>query len=100
MKKIVEIKNLRKIFILITLLIGVISAKATATLATISVKTKETTTFIDTSSNFKQVYGDIKTGLVGLAAGLKVGVEHIYIILVTQQILNSITWLIIIIINP
>lgn len=92
--------ELKKLYILIALLIGAISIKAnavTATLDTISVKTKEVATFVDTSSNFKHVYGDIKAGLVGLAAGLKVGVEHVYTVLIKQQIVYSITWLIIII---
>lgn len=49
----------------------------------------------DTSSNFKMIYQDVKEGLTGLAQGLKVGAEHVYIVLVKQQIVNSITWTII-----
>lgn len=56
---------------------------------------KETTTFVDTSSNFKMLYSDLKTGLSALAESLKVGAEHVYIILVKQQVVNSITWLIV-----
>lgn len=56
---------------------------------------KESITSVDTSSNFKMVYQDVKEGLSGLATGLKVGVEHVYIVLVKQQIVNSITWVII-----
>ena len=56
---------------------------------------KESITSVDTSSNFKMLYQDVKEGLSGLATGLKVGVEHVYIVLVKQQIVNSITWVII-----
>jgi hypothetical protein len=61
---------------------------------TLSKNTKESVQYIDTSSNFKMIYSDIKSGLQGLALGLKVGVEHVYGILVKQQVVNSITWLI------
>ena len=43
---------------------------------------KESITSVDTSSNFKMLYQDVKEGLSGLATGLKVGVEHVYTILV------------------
>ena len=49
--------------------------------------------YVDTSSTFKQVYSDVKQGLVGLAAGLKVGVEHVYKVLVKQQVVLAISWL-------
>lgn len=52
------------------------------------------TTFIDTSSNFKTIYTDIKTNIGALASALKVGAEHVYYVLVKQQIVNSIVWLI------
>lgn len=51
--------------------------------------------YVDTSSTFKMLYSDIKSGLAGLAEGLKVGVEHVYIILVKQQIVKSITWIVV-----
>jgi uncharacterized membrane protein YuzA (DUF378 family) len=50
---------------------------------------------VDTSSNFKMVYTDIKDGISALASGLKVGAEHVYEVLVKQQIANAITYLII-----
>lgn len=56
---------------------------------------KESITTVDTSSNFKMVYQDVKEGLTGLAKGLKVGVEHVYIVLVKQQVVHAITWLIV-----
>ena len=66
-------------------MISLISVKAidvTITLDTITVKTEKAITFVDTSSNFKHIYGDIKAGLKRLAAGLKVGVEHVYTVLI------------------
>jgi hypothetical protein len=44
-----------------------------------------------------KVYDDVKTGLSGLAAGLKVGVEHVYVVLVKQQVVYAVTWLIVVI---
>lgn len=49
---------------------------------------------LDTNSNFKQVYSDVKAGLVGLSAALKVGTEHVYEILVKQQVIMAISYLI------
>jgi H+/Cl- antiporter ClcA len=53
---------------------------------------------IDTSSNFKRIYGDIKDGISAIASGLKVGAEHVYVILIKQQIVASITGLLSIIV--
>lgn len=50
--------------------------------------------FVDTSSTFKTIYSDIKSGIVGLATALKVTAEHVYTILVKQQVVNSIIYLI------
>ncbi len=44
---------------------------------------------IDTASVTNKIYNDVKSGIVGLASGLKVGAEHVYEILVKQQIVNS-----------
>ena len=43
------------------------SSKSVVTTAT--EKGKESVRFVDTSSNFKNIYSDIKAGLIGLAAG-------------------------------
>jgi hypothetical protein len=51
---------------------------------------------IDTSSNFKMIYNDAKAGLEGLGKALKVGAEHVYVVLVRQQLVKSITGTIII----
>lgn len=39
-----------------------------------------------------KVYGDVKEGLKGLGQALKVGSEHVYVVLVRQQIVNACTW--------
>lgn len=55
-----------------------------------SVKTTVESVLPDsTQLTFKEVYNDIKIGLSGLAAGLKVGSEKVYEILVTQQYING-----------
>ena len=50
---------------------------------------------IDTSSTFKTMYSDFKQGIVALASSLKVGAEHVYGVLVRQQIVYGIVYLII-----
>lgn len=46
------------------------------------------------SVTFSKVYTDVKTGIAALASSLKVGAEHVYEILVRQQLVKSITWLV------
>lgn len=46
-----------------------------------------------TQLTFSKVYSDVKAGLVGLGSALKVGSEHVYRVLVKQQIVKSVTWL-------
>ena len=53
---------------------------------------------VDTSSNFRVMYNDVKSGIAGLANGLKVGAEHVYIVLVKQQIVKAVSNLILVII--
>lgn len=53
---------------------------------------------MDTSSTFKAMYSDFKQGIVALASSLKVGAEHVYMVLVRQQVVYAITYLILIII--
>lgn len=50
-------------------------------------------TAIDTSGLYRTIYNDVKSGLQGLADGLKVGAEHAYVILVKQQVVRSVIWL-------
>ena len=54
---------------------------------------------IDTSSTFKTMYSDFKQGIVALASSLKVGAEHVYGVLVRQQIVYGIVYLIILLIG-
>jgi hypothetical protein len=49
---------------------------------------------IDTSSTFKLMYSDFKQGIVALASSLKVGTEHVYFVLVKQQIVYAVVWLV------
>lgn len=44
------------------------------------------------SLTFSKVYTDVKTGIAALASSLKVGAEHVYGVLVMQQIVKSITY--------
>ena len=43
-----------------------------------------------TSVTFTQVYNDVKEGITDLAIALKIPAEHVYGVLVKQQIINSI----------
>jgi hypothetical protein len=43
------------------------------------------------------VYKDIKAGIEGMAAALKVGAVHVYAVLVKQQVAKSIMWLVVLI---
>lgn len=52
-----------------------------------------------TTVTFTQVYNDFKGALSGMAEALKVGAEHIYEILVRQQMVNAITWSVILVIS-
>lgn len=54
---------------------------------------------VDTSSNFKQIYSDVKTGIMALASSLKVGAEHVYGVLVKQQIVYAVVYLIFLLIS-
>jgi len=49
-------------------------------------------TIIKTETTFDKVYSDVKEGLKGLGEALKVGSEHVYTILVKQQIVNAFLW--------
>lgn len=47
---------------------------------------------------FARVYGDVKAGIIGLASALKVGAEHVYKVIVKQQVVNAITYVVIILV--
>lgn len=40
---------------------------------------------------FSKVYNDIKEGIKGISASLKVGAEHVYDVMVKQQVINAAT---------
>lgn len=96
---------MKKTIITLTLMLLVISTQAvdlgqmvdsTKALAIeIKNETVSTVNQLDTSSTFKQMWGDVKQGLVVLASNLKVGTEHVYYVLVKQQIAKAITFLIV-----
>lgn len=50
-----------------------------------------------TKLTLSTVYSDAKEGLKGLGDALKVGAEHVYVILVKQQVVYSITYLVIVV---
>lgn len=52
--------------------------------------TNEVLTTIDTNAVSKQLYTDVKAGIAGLATGLKVSAEHVWDIIVRQQLVYSI----------
>lgn len=54
---------------------------------------------VDTSSTFKAMYSDFKQGIVALASSLKVGAEHVYGVLVRQQVVYAIVYLVLSIIG-
>lgn len=70
-----------KVLLVMTLLFGSIN-----TYAQDSTKVKSDTT----SLTMNKVYEDVKVGLTGLSKALKVGTEHVYGILVKQQVVNSV----------
>jgi hypothetical protein len=48
-----------------------------------------------TQVTYTQVYNDFKSALGGAADALKTGIEHVYQVMVRQQIIDSITWIIV-----
>jgi len=63
----------------------------TETVESVTQTVKDGVAAVDTSSLYKTIYEDAKSGITGLADALKVGAEHVYKVLVKQQIVNSIT---------
>lgn len=52
---------------------------------------------IDTSGNFKRIYTDLRNGIEALAGSLKVGAEHVYEVLVRQQVVYAVTYLLLLV---
>ena len=89
---------MKKLFLLLTVLFTVNFAFAQDTTTVLEKVTKrvvDAKNTVDTASLYKEIYTDVKTGLQSLASGLKVGVEHVYSVLVKQQVVKSVGWLII-----
>lgn len=55
-------------------------------------------TAVDTSSTFRTFYSDLKSGVGALSSSLKVGATEVFKIVVKQQLVQSITYLITVII--
>lgn len=81
-------------FTLTIFMVNMVQALSVDSVVTdIKQNTTETINTIDTSSTFKQIYSDVKSGITGLASALKVTAEHVYMVLVRQQLANSILYL-------
>ena len=52
--------------------------------------------YLDTSSTVKEMYHDFRNGITALAEALKVAVEPVYKVLVMQQIVHSVMYLLIV----
>jgi hypothetical protein len=101
---------MKKLLILFTLFFGFMFKSQSADLSTIVDSTKQVLTDmkgsvkatineIDTSSTFKEMYSDLKHGIIALASSLKVSAEHVYYVLVRQQFVKGVECLFILIIG-
>jgi hypothetical protein len=95
---------MKKLLILLTMVIGInfnsksaniggIVDSASVYITQVKDSVVQTVKEVDTSSTFRTMYSDFKQGIVALASSLKVGAEHVYGVLVKQQIVKAITWL-------
>lgn len=101
---------MKKVIFLIAMVFGLMFQSKATDLSAIADSTKQFVTElkdsavqsvkeIDTSSTFKQMYSDFKQGIVALASSLKVGAEHVYEVLVRQQIVYGVVFLIVLLIG-
>ena len=97
---------MKKVIFLIAMVFGLMFQSKATDLSAIADSTKQfvmemkdsavaSVKQFDTSSTFKTMYSDFKQGIVALASSLKVGAEHVYGVLVRQQIVYGIVYLII-----
>ena len=86
-------KQLKTLF-----LITVISLIAITVNATTVDTTSKPTVVTDSTLTFLKVYEDVKGGILGLAEALKTPAEHVYEVLVKQQVINAWSGLIFIIV--
>jgi len=82
------------IFVLGLLFIG-FTSKALPSLDSAKAAVAKTAHEIDTSSNFKMVYKDLSEKIEALARALRIASEHVYEVLIKQQVVNAVTWVII-----
>lgn len=55
---------------------------------------KNAIAYVDTSSNFKSMYSDVKQGVIALAAGINETAETIFVALVKKQVAHSCAYLV------
>jgi hypothetical protein len=56
----------------------------------LTVSVGQTVARVDTSRLYKSIYQDMKTGLQAMAESLKVGAEHVYKVMVMQQVVKAV----------
>ena len=56
----------------------------------LTINVKQTVADVDTSQLYKNIYQDMKTGLQAMAESLKVGAEHVYRVMVMQQVVKAV----------
>lgn len=78
------------LFVLLFLVVGKFSRAGD----TLTVDGKKYVNVDSTKFNWNTLYGDTKEALKSIGSALKVGSEHVYEVLVKQQIVGAVTWLI------
>ena len=93
---------MKRLLIALLLVLPITMLAETGNLFALSDSTSDVTINVEQSVipdsvdlTMNMVYQDIKEGINALALGLKVTAEHVYGVLVTQQIVNSIMWLVV-----
>lgn len=86
---------MKKILLAIICLFTISTSFASIDSTLVSVSNRITTGVksLDTSSVSNKIYDDITSSITALAKGLKVGAEHVYTVLVRQQVAYAITYL-------
>lgn len=83
---------MKHLFLLCILLLNVVTVSGQS-LDSLDVQVSEVVEEIKSEPLMNKVYDDVKEALVGLSGALKVGTEHVYKVLVRQQIVNSFVYL-------
>lgn len=82
-------------FMLLLVTTSVVKAEKPVTEVVNSVVDSASVAVKENASTFMVLYEDLKTGVTALASALKVPAEHVYAILVKQQVVNSLTYLVV-----